>query len=120
MDQQELVSKKRIFGKLVRKHRLAKGYTQQKLSVLIGIQPKSVSFIERGLNYPSPENIFKLAEVLDISLDEYVFSYCKFNQTISNQEINNMIEHLSEKEKRFLIAILKTVFDTLISERSNT
>lgn len=78
-----LLSNKESFGALIRKHRLAKGYTQQQLGDAIGIQTKSISFIERGINYPSPENIFKLAEVLDISLDEYIFGYCKFNPTIN-------------------------------------
>jgi len=69
----KLLSSKTSFGALIRKHRLAKGYTQQQLADKMGIQTKSISFIERGINYPSPENIFKLAQVLDISFDS-IFS----------------------------------------------
>lgn len=79
---------KKSFGALIRKFRLKNGYTQQHLALKIGIQTKSISFIERGINYPSPENIFKLAQVLNISLDEYIFGYCKFDPTINNDEIN--------------------------------
>lgn len=71
---------KKSFGALIRKFRLKNGYTQQQLALKIGIQTKSISFIERGINYPSPENIFKLAQVLNISLDEYIFGYCKYMQ----------------------------------------
>lgn len=57
-------------GLYIQKHRKAKGYTQQDLADLMDLTPKSISFIERGINYPTPNNIFKLAEILDMSLDE--------------------------------------------------
>ena len=55
----------------------------------MGVQPKSISFIECGRNYPTPENIFKLARILEMSLDEYVFGYSKFDRTITIEEINS-------------------------------
>ncbi|MBO5967173.1 MAG: helix-turn-helix transcriptional regulator [Clostridia bacterium] len=77
---EEILEKYKInFGLYVKEHRERKGYTQQQLSELIGITPKSISYIERGENYPSPDNLFELAKVLDMSLDEFVFSHKKFD-----------------------------------------
>ena len=101
------------FGLYVQKHRKAKGYTQQELADMLGITMKSVSYIESGINFPSPQNIFKLAECLDMSLDEYVFSYKRFNETISIQEINEMLDNLSLEDKLFAINILKAVCESL-------
>ena len=113
----KFLSNKASFGALIRKHRIEKGYTQQQLADMIGIQTKSISFIERGINYPSSENIFKLAQVLDISLDEYIFGYCKFDPTINNNEINNMLTSLSDEDQRFFIKMLKSIYG-LLNERT--
>lgn len=109
---------KKSFGALIRKFRLKNGYTQQQLALKIGIQTKSISFIERGINYPSPENIFKLAQVLNISLDEYIFGYCKFDPTINNDEINSMFNSLSNEDLHFMITMLKTIYG-LLNERKH-
>ena len=81
-------SNKVNFGLFIKEHREKKGYTQQALADMIGLTPKSISFIERGINYPSQDNIFRLAEILDLSLDEFVFSYSRFNKNICIDELN--------------------------------
>lgn len=46
----------------------------------MGIAGKPISYIECGIS--SPENIFKLAAMLDISLDEYIYGFGRFDETI--------------------------------------
>lgn len=101
------------FGLHVKKHREQKGYTQQELADMIGLTSKSISFIERGINYPSQENIFKLAVLLDMSLDEFVFSYSRFNETICIQEINDILQGLTSGEQELIINMLKAVCESM-------
>ncbi len=105
------------FGLYVKKHRELKGYTQQELADLIGLTPKSISFIERGVNYPSQEHIFKLAELLEMSLDEFVFSYSRFNKTISIQEINDMLEGLTPDDQGIIISMLKGACESMLKRK---
>lgn len=56
-------SNKVNFGLFIKKHREKKGYTQQALADMIGLTPKSISFIERGINYPSQDNIFSIGRI---------------------------------------------------------
>ncbi len=118
MDKSKIAADKVAFGNLVKKHRIAKNYTQEKLASLIGIQPKSVSFIERGINFPAPENIFKIAKILDISLDEFVFGYSKFKFSLTNKELNEMIDSLEDDDKELFIGIMTSVLHTM-KERRN-
>ena len=112
---EEILEKYKInFGLYVKEHRERKGYTQQQLSELIGITPKSISYIERGENYPSPDNLFELAKVLDMSLDEFVFSHKKFDKTICFEEVNQRLEQLSSKNQAILISIIDSVSTTLL------
>ena len=101
------------YGLYVKQHRQKKGYTQETLAELIGLTPKSISYIERGENYPSQENIFKLAELLDMSLDEFVFSYSRFNETICIEEINDMLRDRNIEEQGMILKILKAVCESM-------
>ncbi len=107
---------KKALGLCIRKKRMEKGLTQQKLAELIGIQPKSMSFIERGINYPSSENIFSLAQILELSLDEYIFGYSKFDKNFCIDEINQMLSDLSSESKAIIVATLKTMCIMLNNE----
>ena len=110
---------KQDFGKYIQKHRKSKGYTQQDLADLLGITPKSVSCTERGETFPSHENIFRLADVLDMSLDEFVFGYSRFNNTISIDEINDMLADLTSEEQGMIIGILKATCESILRRRSS-
>ena len=101
------------FGAYVRKHRKAKGMTQRKLAEIMELSSKSISFIERGETYPSQENIFKLAAILDMSLDEYVFSYKRFNETFCISEINESLADFSNEDQELIINLVKATCETL-------
>ena len=111
-------SNKVNFGLFIKKHREKKGYTQQALADMIGLTPKSISFIERGINYPSQDNIFRLAELLDLSLDEFVFSYSRFNKNICKDELNEMIKQLDPDEQGMLIGMIKAACETMLKRKS--
>lgn len=62
-------------GKKIKTVRKSKGYTQEKLAELIGIEPPSLSYIETGKFSPSLETLQKLASVLNVEIWElYYFS----------------------------------------------
>ena len=101
------------FGAFIQKHRKAKGYTQQELAEKLGITLKSVSYFECGLTYPSQENIFKLAEILDMSLDEYIFSCTRFNDMVDMGEVNGMLNELSPDDQEMVISIVKAACESI-------
>ena len=106
------------FGAFIQKNRKAKGYTQQELAEKLGITLKSVSYFECGLTYPSQENIFKLAEILDMSLDEYIFSCTRFNDLVDMGEVNGMLNELSPDDQELVINIVKAACES-IRNRNN-
>ena len=110
---------KKAFGAFIQKHRKAKGLTQQDLAEALGISVKSVCFFENGTTFPSQENIFKLAEILDMSLDEFVFGETIFDHNICIPEINEMLSALSEKEQGMAIKMLKSTIETIITGRQS-
>ena len=61
---------KKLFGKRLQELRKQRGLTQEKLSELIDIKPENYSRIESGLSFPKPQNIEKLADVLNVEIFE--------------------------------------------------
>ena len=104
---------KKSFGLYIKQCRKAKKMTQQQLADAIGVQSKTISYIERGEKYPTQENIFKIAMVLDMSLDEYLYGYRSEVEIFSIKEINIMLDLLPSNKKSFLLAILKSICENL-------
>jgi len=59
------------FGKRLRRIRRNKDLTQEQLAELVGVSVDFVSNIERGKSAPSFPTIERLAEVLEVPLEEF-------------------------------------------------
>ena len=55
-------------GKNIRKYRLQKGLTQEKLSELICANEKFIGHIERAERVPSLKRIIKIAQILEVDV----------------------------------------------------
>ena len=58
----------KLLGKRIGELRKTKGFTQDALSELVGIDPKHLSRIECGKNRPSLELLYKISSVLKVDL----------------------------------------------------
>ena len=108
---------KERFGAFIKKHRVGKKMTQEELAIALGVTKKSVCYFESGRTFPSQENIFKLATILDMSLDEFVFGVSHFNHEISIPQINEMLQTLSDREQGMALGALSTIIETIIRGR---
>lgn len=79
---------KQEIGKKIKRIRVARGYTQEKLAELIDISQKVLSSIETGENFLKAETIDKLLVALDITAEE-LFSTNYLKET---SELLKMIE----------------------------
>lgn len=82
------MSLKHDLGKRIQEIRKQKKITQEKFAEIIGIDPKNISRIETGINYPSSETITAIAKALDVDIYQlFVFDeipYEKMKQEIMN------------------------------------
>lgn len=60
------------FGERLRQARLNKGMSQQELSEAVGMTQASISQFEKGLRMPTPANLGKFAEILDLQDEDLV------------------------------------------------
>lgn len=58
------------FKENLKKARVLKGLNQEELANILGIKQASISQFERGDRVPTPKNLKKIAEALEVSIDE--------------------------------------------------
>ena len=61
----------KLISENIKKYRLQKGLTQERLSELCGISTDYLSEIERGVKTPSLKRFIAIAEALNISCDKF-------------------------------------------------
>lgn len=80
---------KQELGKKIKYMRLAKGYTQEKLSEMVDISQKALSSIEIGENFVTAETLDKLLNTLEITSEE-LFATNKY------KDLSELIQRINE------------------------
>lgn len=93
------MSLKQDLGKKIQKLRKDKKITQEQLAELVGIDPKNISRIENGNNYPTAENLTSIAKALNVEIYElFVFNNLPIEEMkkeiISELENEKTVLHL--------------------------
>ena len=101
-----------LVGRRIQYFRKHAGLTQEQLAEIIGIDTVSLSKIETGRNYPTAENISKIAEILNVDVYEFYMSDEISNESLL-KEIYTGLEKISNDNKKLLVvsAAIRSVSD---------
>ena len=83
--------KKETFGNMVAVLRKEKGMTQLELAEKMGVTDKAVSKWERDLSFPDVSSIQKLAEILEVSVDELMQVKAATKEDTTKKKIDEII-----------------------------
>ena len=79
------------FGERLRKARIDKGMNQEELARAIGMTQASISQFEKGLRMPTPANIRKFAQILDLLEEDLAGqNQGKFEKTLLMRNIRGL------------------------------
>lgn len=92
----------KVWFKNLQQIRESKGFTQVKLSMMVGVTQQSITFYETGTRVPSFEVAVKLARALNTSIDHLIGFNDKFHKYYNLSEkdkdtVNRMVDSLSDK-----------------------
>ena len=99
---------KEKLGKQIQVIRKKQRITQEQLGKKIGLDPKSISKIEKGRNYPTPDNLDAIAKALGVS----VYEFFLFEETKSVELMKSEIVKAINKDHKklmYLYHMLKTM-----------
>lgn len=94
-------------GKRIRHYRVKRGFTQQKLSEMVDIVPSNISHIERGTNKVSLPTLVRIANSLDVSIDQLLCVSLENSSYQLQEDIAILLEDCSEREIDGIIEIIK-------------
>lgn len=78
------------------------GLTQAQFAELVGLEVSTISRIEKGAQYPKPENVNKFVEVLNIELNEFfTYTFVEKSREEILQSIHSIIEKSTYKDLQF-------------------
>jgi transcriptional regulator with XRE-family HTH domain len=103
------MNKKQALGQRIKEFRERKKLTQDNLAELVGIDPKHLSRIENGRNFPSLETLEKLVENLNINFqDLFRVDYVESREFMTNL-ICAEIKNLSDEKLKFIYKMVKEI-----------
>ncbi len=111
LNREVIMGLKKLVGKRVQEYRKQKSYTQDKLAEMIGIDTVSLSKIETGKNYPSPDTLKKIADVLGINIYElFIQNTLKTNEDLLKEIFSNIEKIKTDNIKlHTLLATVQTL-----------
>lgn len=86
-------------GKVIQQKRKDLGLKQSELAEMVGISEKHLSKIETGKNYPALDNFFKIAEILKLSLKDFVSEGIDAADVSSNKNKLKMIVNIATEQQ---------------------
>ena len=84
--------KKETFGNMVAVLRKEKGMTQLELADRMGVTDKAVSKWERDLSFPDVSSIPKLAEILEVSVDELMQVKAESKENSTKGKVDEIVD----------------------------
>ena len=103
------MDKNKDLGKRIKELRKSKGFTQERLSEIVGVDPKLLSRIECGKNVPSIDLITRISSVLGIELQMFFqTSHLKSKDSLI-KEINKILDNETEEKVRLYYKILMDI-----------
>lgn len=101
-------------GKRIKKYRISKNWTQQQLGEKCDITPTNISHIERAQINPSLETLVKIANALEIGIDELLCDNLTVAGTpIIENKIAALLSDCSDREIRMIYAIIANLKTTI-------
>ena len=104
-------------GKRIKEFRTRKHLTQAALAELSQVEPSNISHIERAATKVSLPTLIKIANALEVSLDELVYQNLKKSEHVSNARINTLLSDCTGEELSAILAVIETTKAVLRSKK---
>lgn len=103
----------RDIGQRIRKNRVKKGLTQERLSELIGIGASHMSHLESGKTVPSMDVFITLCNVLECSADELLCREVVTAQPLMEHWLTELVADCDQTEIKIITDTVSALKQTL-------
>ena len=105
-----------VIGSRVRHYRLQRGITQETLAFQVNSSAAYISRIERGQKKPSLEKLFEIAEVLHVTINDFVYISPPSEYAFFDNDLQYMISMCPPEKQKVITKIVSEIIRILLSE----
>lgn len=99
-----------FIGARIKELRKARRLSQEQLSEKVDINPKHLSRIEVGKNYPSLHTLEKIAKALNIEMkDIFEFMHLDNSKEKLLKDINGLLKEADRKKLEIILKVIRAV-----------
>lgn len=103
---------KRAMGKRIKTVRRLRGLTQDKLAERVGLSPKYISGIERGVENPTLDNLIRLAKALGVeAYDLFLFGASEDSEKALRKASEKMLREADGKQLQLYFEVMRKVME---------
>ena len=100
---------KKLLGAKIKEIRKKRELSQEKIAEQVGIDPKHFSRIEVGVNYPSLNTLEKIAQSLNVEIEDlFNFHHIKNNLELM-ENITILLKEADEAELQLIYKIVRDI-----------
>ena len=96
----------RAIGSRIRKYRLERSLTQESVSEYADLTPAHYSHIERGNTKPSLPTLIRIANALEITIDDLLCDNVEKSRHVRVRDVDRLLEDCTPQEIKALTEIL--------------
>lgn len=100
-------------GNYLKPLRVAKGLTQEEVSIILNVSNKTISKWETGNGLPEIQSLIALADLYDVKVDDILSGGS--NSKVSLEKSHIREDYLSSKQKKYLIHSLVSLRLSIIA-----
>ena len=97
----------KTIGKRIKAVRIKKHVTQEQLAFQINSSPAYISNIERGIKRPSLQKLVEIADVLGVTVNDFIYNSSESNPIIANNELSDIISEYTPDNQKCLLVVLR-------------
>lgn len=101
-------------GQEIKRKRMGRGWTQEYLAQLLDRTPRSIMYMENRGQHPSLNVLFKIAVLLEISIDQFFFPAKCNGENEHRKHIDRLLNGMDERE----LTIMETVAEGIEKSRA--
>lgn len=101
----------KLIGYRIKKCRLDKKISQQKLAEILDVSNVYVSKIERGATKVNLETLYKISRVLEVDLNLLITGIDKDASDYLEVELLNMLQQCTPERKKKILNVVKSLID---------
>ena len=105
-----------VIGSRIRQYRIERGITQEDLAFQINTSAAYVSNIERGIKKPSLQKLSEIAEVMHVTVNDFLYSSPYTINTSFDRDLQYMLSLCTPEKQKIITKSIAEIINTMIPE----